>query len=67
MFAVTPLTQEVARANDLDYRAFDSATHRTQEDTRKQLQGQKVPPPESLREVIRYLKLHRMAGSASRR
>ena len=55
VFAVTPLTQEVARANDLDYRAFDSATHRTQEDTRKQLQGQKVPPPESLREVIRYL------------
>ena len=55
VFAVAPLTQEVARANDLDYRAYESATHRTQEDTKKQLQGSKVVAPESLREVIRYL------------
>ena len=55
MFAVTPLTQEVARAHDLEHRAFESATHRAQEDTIKQLQGQKVPPPESLREVVKYL------------
>jgi hypothetical protein len=55
VFAVTPLTQEVARAHDLEHRAFESATHRAQEDTIKQLQGQKVPPPESLREVVKYL------------
>jgi len=55
VFAVAPLTQEVARANDLDYQAYESATHRTQEDTKKQLQGSKVVAPESLREVIKYL------------
>ena len=55
VFAVTPLTQEMARADDLDHRAFESATHRTQEESKKQLQGQRVPPPEFLREVIKYL------------
>jgi len=55
VIAVTPLTQEMARADNLDYRAFKSATPGPRRMSEAVARGQKVPPPESLREVIKYL------------
>jgi hypothetical protein len=52
---VPPLSHEAAREDSLDYQAFEAATHKTQEESRKQMQGQRVTPPKDLREVIRYL------------
>ena len=55
MFAVPPLSQERARENSLDHQAFEAATHKTQDETRKQMQGEKMTPPKDLKEVIRYM------------
>ena len=55
VFAVPPLSKEKAREKSLEQEAFEAATLRTQDETRKQMQGDKVNPPEDLREVIRYL------------
>lgn len=55
VFAVPPLSQERARENSLDHQAFEAATHKTQDETRKQMQGEKMTPPKDLREVIRYM------------
>jgi ferredoxin len=54
-FAVPPLSQTAAREDNLEYEAFEAATHRTPAESKKQIQGTKAPPPKSLQNAIKHL------------
>jgi hypothetical protein len=54
-FAVPPLSQAMAREDNLEHEAFEAATHRTPAESKKQIQGTKAPPPKSLQNAIKHL------------
>lgn len=54
-FAVPVLSQKVAYDDNIDKQAYESATHKTQAESRKHLLGHKCAPPKTLREVIQVL------------
>jgi hypothetical protein len=54
-FAVPPLSQAIAREDNLEHEAFEAATHRTPAESKKQIQGTKAPPPKSLQNAIKHL------------
>ena len=54
-FAVPHLSPRLTHENEMDYQAFEEATHKTQAKNRKFLAGQKFSPPKNLGKVIRIL------------
>jgi hypothetical protein len=54
-FAVPHLSPKLAHEDEMEYQAFEEATHKTQADNKKFLAGQKFGPPKDLGEVIRIL------------
>ena len=54
-FAVPHLSPKLAHEDEMDYQAFEEATHKTQAENRKFLAGQKFVPPKKLEEAIRVL------------
>ena len=51
-FAVPHLSPKLAHEDEMDYQAFEEATHKTQAENRKFLAGQKFIPPKELSKVI---------------
>ena len=54
-FAVPHLSPKLAHEDEVDYQAFEEATHKTHADNKKFMAGQKFGPPKDLSEVIRIL------------
>ena len=54
-FSVPHLSPKLAHEDEMEYQAFEEATHKTQADNKKFLAGQKFVPPKKLEEVIRVL------------
>jgi hypothetical protein len=54
-FAVPHLSPKLAHEDEVDYQAFEEATHKTHADNKKFMAGQKFGPPKDLGEVIRIL------------
>ena len=54
-FAVPHLSPKMVHETEMDYQAFEGATHKTQAENRKFLAGNKLGPPKDLNELIRVL------------
>jgi hypothetical protein len=55
LFATPHLSPKLIHEDEMDYQAFEDATHKMQADNKKFLAGQKFNPPKELSELIQVL------------